>query len=162
MRDQNMAYSKMGALIASRLKGPVEQFINSLSYTDPNGMVLVYPDFLVVHDNQGETDHEQEEIRVKYMCQRIIDQYKADDEDVQYATLESFFKLQQGNTSIEDYVANHELAFQDAASSCNLQMNDVGRSFFLLEGSNITVNNLLTSACVVTVSLQNMIRSNNS
>ena len=54
------------------------------------------------------------------------------------ATLDNFFRLSQGNSSFEDYVTNHELALADATEQCGLQMNSIGQSYFLLEGSNLT------------------------
>ena len=134
MRDPNMQWHKVGALIGSRLKGTASQFIKSLAF---NG--VSYPRFLKVEaDASGTIDTTEEKVRVKFLCDSVAAKYSAEEEDFQYATLDNFFRLSQGNSSFEDYVTNHELALADATEQCGLQMNSIGQSYFLLEGSNLT------------------------
>ena len=103
MRDPNMQWHKVGALIGSRLKGTASQFIKSLAF---NG--VSYPRFLKVEaDASGTIDTTEEKVRVKFLCDSVA-------------------------------ATNHELAHADATEQCGLQMNSIGQSYFLLEGSNLT------------------------
>ncbi len=57
---------------------------------------------------------------------------------MQLETLESYFELYRGSSSMEDYLTLHDLAWSDATEQCGLSMNDVGRSFFLLKGAQLS------------------------
>ena len=52
--------------------------------------------------------------------------------------MENFFDLSRGNSSYDEYQAMFDLAWMDVSEQANLQMNDVGKAFWLLRGAGLT------------------------
>ena len=60
-----------------------------------------------------------------------------DAENRTVATLGSYFGVRRGHNSMEPYISMSELASDEARTEGRLQMDNVGRSWFLLQGSGL-------------------------
>ena len=67
-----------------------------------------------------------------FLCTSLAQRFQQEDQDLQWSALESFFELFRGNASLEDFLAMHDLTLVDTMQSTGLQMNDIGKSYFLL------------------------------
>ena len=64
-------------------------------------------------------------------------EYGVDQENRTIASLSAYFGLRRGNSSMDSYISMSEITYDEARTEAGLQMHDVGRTFFLLQGSGL-------------------------
>jgi head-tail adaptor len=79
---------------------------------------------------------------IHYLNSSLKQEYEADGQDNEWASLEAYFDLVQGSSSIERLMSTHEMAFSDARTRAKLPMSDAGRTFFLLRAANLSSNQI--------------------
>ena len=147
-RQTETSEEAFGPTIAGRLRGTAFQFAMRLSRTrlDLNTgtrRLMVGPELLsqVSHatwtDPQGEV-HPEEANGGRVLIDALTTEYGVHDQDQAVACLDSYFKLHRGNGTLDSYITMSELSFEEARTQAGLELNAVGRSYFLLRGANIS------------------------
>ena len=138
---------RIGPAIAGRLKGVAFQYAMQLQDTrlDMNTGILT---LMVAPEIFAEPAHAPwagggvqvgaEVSGATFLCQQLAQRFQAEDQDLQWSALESYFELFRGNASLESFLDLHDLTLTDCMQSTGLQMNDIGRSYFLLRGAQLT------------------------
>ena len=138
--------NQAGAAIAGRLKGAAFQFAMGmgalrLDMNTAAQRMIEAPELFAepAHEawtSPGGREFPAEIGGAQLLVRGLRDEFGGDNQDLQWSTLESFFELFRGQASMEDYCSLHDLAYTDYNGLCNLQMNDIGRSYFLLKEAN--------------------------
>ena len=149
----DMAEHQIGAAICGRLKGPVFQFAMCLKeerLCPQTGTVrmmeapdifseLEYPDW---QDPATGVVHPGKPNGSTFLCQAIMAEFSGNAQDLQWQTLAAFIDLYRSNSSFEDFIQLHDLAWIDDQQQGGIAMNEVGRSFFLLRAAQLTERQL--------------------
>jgi hypothetical protein len=141
--------TQKGAAIIGRLEGPAFQFALSLKQTRYDWrqhakVTLSSPDFLEFpRDPAAIDDVNGKQIPefmsgFDYMGKMMTEGYEADDQDEEWASLEAYFDLVQGASTIESYISTHSRAFSDAQDISKLSISYAGKTFFLLRAASLS------------------------
>ena len=147
-RQTSLTDIQAGPAMAGRLRGSAFQFAlrmsaNRLDVTTGERRLMSGDELLAQprHDDYTHGDgtfHARESAGAQHLLEGLEIEYGLDAEDRTIAALGSFFNSRRGNQSMEQYISMHELAFDEAVTDAGLQMNAVGRSWFLMQGSGLS------------------------
>ena len=136
--------------MAGRLKGTAFQFAMLLTYSRLDRINNVYniipaPELFALEREEAVVDANTGQILVpvelsgaQYLVAALEKEFSPSAQDLQWQTMLSFFDMYRGGQTYEEYQAMHDLAWQDLVSQSGITMNEVGRTFFLLRGAQLT------------------------
>lgn len=137
-----------GPTIAGRLRGIAFQFAMAVSRERLDlslgiRRTMVGPELLSQASHVAWTDgagnhHGKASNGGRVLIEAITVEYGVHDKDQAVASLDSYFKLTRANGTLESYITMSELTFEEARAQAGLELNAVGRSYFLLRGANIS------------------------
>ena len=79
---------------------------------------------------------------IMYLNSCLKEEIESDEQDNEWASLDAYFDLVQGSSSIENFTSTHEMAFSDAQTRAKLSMSDAGRTFVLSRAANLSSNQI--------------------
>ena len=150
----DLSTERIGAAIAGRLKGAALQFAMQLTWSRLDRATLtqvvhVAPKLFALPAEDAVFDpvtgvqiSPSELSGAQYLVSKLQSEFSPSAQDLQWQSMISFFDMYRGSQTYEEYQAMHDLAWQDVVSQSNLQMNEVGRTFFLLRGAQLTERQL--------------------
>ena len=68
----------------------------------------------------------------------LVQEFEVQDQDMSIVALSSFFSLHRGHLPMNDFLTMFRLTFDEAADRGGLQLNNMGKSFLLLQMSGLT------------------------
>ena len=134
---------RIGPLIVSRLKST--PFRQAMSFTIVRDGVTYRGDEAVslpaVAEDQAR-GVQAEHSGIRQFLDVMKGLYELHDQDRVGIVLDAYFDCRRGNSDLPQWIAQQEMAFDDAVEEGGLQMNAVGRSHFLLKNSDLAEKKL--------------------
>ena len=141
-RLTDLNVDQIGPAIAGRLQGkPFTLAMRTQVRTQDGRLItgdegLAYPGADAVLDAAGQVQVPATPSGTQCLMRMLTGIYGADDQGTQWAQVKYFLNLRRGRNSLQDYLTEHDLAW-DEASSAGLGMNNVGRTMLLLDYSGV-------------------------
>ena len=97
---------------------------------------LAYPGADPIADGMGVIQAAAAASGTQVLMRVLTGVHGSDDQADQWAKIKCFFRLRRNRVPLQDYLAEHDLCW-DEATSAGLAMNNVGRSCFLLDNCGL-------------------------
>eukprot|EP00959_Pyramimonas_sp_CCMP1952_P175470 3667039-Pyramimonas_sp.AAC.1 len=104
---------------------------NGTSYRGDEAMALPYVTANPAAGIEGEHSG------IRQFLDKLKTIYELHDQDRIGIVLDGYFDCRRGNGDLTTWIAQYEMAFDDACEEGGLQMNMVGKSHFLLKNSDL-------------------------
>ena len=159
----DLSTERVGAAIAGRLNGTAFQFTMQLTWSRLDRATLtqvvhVAPELLALPAEDAVFDpitgvqiSPSELSGAQYLVSKLQSGFSPSAQDLQWQAMISFFDMYRDSQTYDEYQAMRDLAWHDVVSQSNFQMNEVGRTFFLLRGAQSLRGSSSTSVFVSTV-----------
>ena len=141
-RLTDLNVDQIGPAIAGRLQGkPFTLALRTQVRAQDGRMLtgdegLAYPGADPVMDAAGAVQVPAAPSGTQCLMRALTAVYGADDQGTQWAQVKSFLNHRRGRNSLQDYLTEHDLCW-DEAQQAGLGMNNVGRTMLLLDYSGV-------------------------
>ena len=135
--------AEAGAMVASRLQGRAYSIGQKIRHTLRGERVVYGHEALIAPSLPEEIDPLTGELIPAQVCglQILLDRlqvaYGENEQDMSALLLKKFFNFSRGNQDMLTYLNTFEEFYEDCALKSGLTINDVGRTFLLLDRSGV-------------------------
>ena len=143
-RQTDLPTSSYGPAVAGPLVGRPFNLALALKFKIPDGRelkgdeALAWPGSSEIKDEfSGEILTPASENGLQHLLRVLTQNYGADDQQNISETLDNFFDLRRGRLSLLEYLSEHDYTYDEAENLGGLNMNNVGKSHFLLKHSGL-------------------------
>ena len=142
-RQTELDVEAIGPAVAARLQGRPFNLAMSLSFMNRDGRqlrgdeALAFAGAPAILDGTGTVVQPAIDSGVQQLLRMLERWYGAEEQQTTGATIDGFLDLRRGRLTLLEYLTEHEYLFEEAHALGNFELNNVGKSHFLLKYSGL-------------------------